>query len=282
MTSPDAGDPDAGDPDATEATATDPPSGPGVDAVRAAVRASGRGELCWVAPDGSPRAAVLTPLLEGGVVVLALSHAERELALAVAAAGQVALALPGRGGPDAGAGVLLVGRVVLEADPDGARFVDGLLDQHLAKHPPSRALADSVILRREHWWYVPRLLLRVEADALLPMPPRPGARSHPLLVVARPGTSPQVVVTTSEGRPVGEVPADGAALLVSHDAADDLERTVQLLVPGRVAAGRFVPDEPPLPGLPPLPGPPGLLERWSRLRALRRACIDGLRAAGLA
>lgn len=250
--------------------------------VRSAVRATGRAELCWNGPDGRPCCAVLTPLLEDGAVVLALSYADQDLADAVAAARHVALALPGRTGPTAGAGVLLVGRVVLEEDPDGARFVAGLLAQHLAKHPPSRALADSVILRREHWWYVPRLLLRVEVDTLLPLPPRPDARGHPLLVVARPGTSPQVVVASSAGDPVGEVPTDGPALLVSHDAADDLERTVQLQVPGRVDRGRFVPDRAPLPALPPLPGPPGLRERWTRQRSLRRACVDGLRAAGLA
>jgi len=254
---------------------------PAVEVVRAAVRPTGRGELCWTGPDGRPRCEVLTPLLDDGVAVLALSYAERDLAHAVAAAGHVALALPGRDGEAGVGGALLVGRAVLVEDPAGTRFVEGLLAQHLAKHPPSRALADSVILRREHWWYLPRLLLRVEAHALLPMPPRRDARSHPLLVCARPRTSPQVVVTGPSGEPVAEVPPDGSALLVSHDTAEDLERTVQLRVHGRVEQGRFVPDEAPVPRLPPLPDPPGLLVRWSRQRALRRACVDGLRAAGL-
>lgn len=255
---------------------------PTVETVQAAVRATGQGALCWAGVDGLPHCAVLVPLLEEGAVVLALSYAERDLAGAVAAARHVSLALPGRGGASAGPGVLLLGRAVLEEDPSGVHFVDALLAQHLAKHPPSRALADSVILRREHWWYVPRLLLRVQVDAWAPMPPRPDARAHPLLVLSRPGASPQVVAATPAGDPVGEVPGDGPALLVSHDAADDLERDVQLQVPGRLAGGRFRPDDLPLPVLPPLPGPPGLRERWSRQRALRRDCVAGLREAGLA
>lgn len=264
----------------------DEPGATDLVAVRAAVRASGLAELCWLAADGRPRACVVVPLWHEGAVWLARTYAEREDALDVALAGRAALALGGTG--HAGAGLvpqLLQVDVTLVEDGDGRLFGEHLLVQQLAKHPPSRALADSVVLRREHWWFVPRLLLRLDVAARSDLPPRE-ARSSALLVTAADGGRPGVRVVPL-GAPAGPLPCDGdgAALLLAHDASDDLERTVELRVPGRCRGGAFVPDEPHeagTPVLPPLPGPLGLAARWRRQRGLRRACEAGLRASGLA
>jgi hypothetical protein len=257
--------------------------------LRAAVLGAGLGEWAVVGTDGRPRVDVVTPLWHEGDVWLALPYAQRDLALASVAAGRASLALSdARHAAPGTSGALVQGFVELVEDPAGARFEFDLLEQQLRKHAPSRALADSVILRREHWWYVPRLLLRLHVESSTALPARPDPRSAAVLVVvpdgAGPRTAPDVSVVdlpTASSSPLPVPAPDGDALLFSHDASDDLECSIELRVPGHCASGRFVPTEAPaLPVLPPLPGPPSLLARWSRQRALRKACEAGLREAG--
>lgn len=265
--------------------------------LRAAVLGAGLGEWAVVGADGRPRVDVVTPLWHDDDVWLALPYSRRDLALASAAAGRASLALTdARHAAPGTSGALVQGSVELVEDPAGARFELGLLEQQLRKHAPSRALADSVILRREHWWFVPRLLLHLHVESVSALPARPDPRAAAVLVVVPDGAgarlAPDVsVVELPEqvGLPLPVTAPDGDAVLVSHDASDDLERAVELRVPGHCSSGRFVPDAAPtgtpttpagLPVLPPLPGPPSLLTRWSRQRALRKACEAGLREAG--
>jgi hypothetical protein len=67
-----------------------------------------------------------------------------------------------------------LGRLTLLEDGDGGLFTDELLAQELRKHPPARALAASPLLRREHWWYLPRLVLLLEAPEVVPLRSREG------------------------------------------------------------------------------------------------------------
>ena len=278
---------------------------PGSVGLARVVGAAGRGELCWVGADGTPAVEPVTPLWHDGAVWLALPYSRRREALAAAAAGDVALVLTASQ-DNSGQDRLLRARAVLVATgPDGSTgatdptdlLVRGLLPQHLAKHPPSRALADSVMLRREHWWYVPRLLLRLEAAALTTVPARPDPRDSWLQVSRRSDGTPAVTVlaaarvTAAGGTGPGahavapdagaRRAADVPALLYACDTSPDQERVVEQRVPGRLVEGRFVPADG-VPTLPPLPGPPGLLERWQRQRRLKAACVAGLREAGRA
>lgn len=249
-------------------------------AVRAAVRTAGLAELCWLGADQRPRACVVVPLWYDGAVWLARTYAEREETVDVALAGRAALALSDAGHAAPGlVGQLLQVSVSLVEDAAGHRFGEHLLVQQLAKHPPSRALADSVVLRREHWWFVPRLLLRLDVETRSPLAVR-DPRASALLVTSDGRAAPGVrVVPLATGAAV-PCDGDGAALLLAHDASADLERTVELRVPGRCRDGGFVPDAGDVPALPPLPGPLGLTARWRRQRELRRACVAGLAAAG--
>src|SRR5690606_31504645 len=40
-------------------------------------------------------------------------------------------------------------------------FTEVLLSQELLKYPPSRTYADSPLLCRENWWWLPRLVVRL-------------------------------------------------------------------------------------------------------------------------
>jgi hypothetical protein len=266
---------------------------PSVSGVGRAVAGAGLAELCTVPPDGTPTASVVTPLWHDGAAWVALSYADQALARRTASVGRAALVLSDPNHAAAGAsGLAIHGPVTLVEDPAGDRFQVDLMDQQLRKHPPSRALLDSVILRREHWWYVPRLLLRLEPESWTAVPPRTDPRGSALLVCAADGGAEaasgvrvRAVALPGTDGAVDAAGCQGPALLLGHDASSDLERSVELRVDGRCDDGTFVPAEDVGPDgllLPPLPAPPSLLTRWSRQRALRRACEAGLREAGLA
>lgn len=138
-------------------------AGTGLGEVAAACRAAVLAEL--VVPGGGPGQAPavtsVVPLGAGERPVLALPYASAPIADDIAAAGEMTLVLsdPRRAG-DAWRPMVARLRAEVGPDPEGERFEsDGLLEQELVKHPPSRLLADSPLLRREHWWYVPRLIV---------------------------------------------------------------------------------------------------------------------------
>ncbi|CAN5281679.1 hypothetical protein BH20ACT9_BH20ACT9_05180 [soil metagenome] len=246
-------------------------------------------ELAWPTTDGRVRCAALTPLVAGGPV-FALPYARWGLAqdLAAAPAAAVVLSDPRlarRGWTPLGATVSLS----VTADPRGERFRGELMAQELRKHPPSRALIDSPLLRREHWWYLPRLIVEVvEVDRVRAV----GRRSGPddaVLAYTTGGTVDADTVAAPDwdedrirlrslaGRDHGAV-GDVPATLFSHDfAVPDLEARTERFAEGRLAGGRLRVDR--RGGQPRVAGPPGLLTRLRDLRDLRRACIRGLRSA---
>ncbi len=257
--------------------------------VEAALRAAGVADVAWVPPDGSgaPRVHGVLPLVGPDGPVLALPYAAAEVARSLAAAPEVLVCLTDPGGTGRAWRPMAVrARPRLEEDPDGAVFAATLLEQELLRWPPSRLLADSVLLRREHWWWLPRLLVHLDVLGTAPLPARDAGDDHLLVVGAEHG--PAVGVTGLARSPgPGEAlrldavpaPGPGPALLLGQELSrPDLERWGRWTWRGRWdGAALTVEEAPPGTGLPPVPG---LLTRWRRHRALERACRAGLAAAG--
>ncbi|WP_139206321.1 pyridoxamine 5'-phosphate oxidase family protein [Blastococcus sp. DSM 46786] len=241
-------------------------------------------ELLWRTPDGPPGAIGVVPLLLGGKPTVALPWAHVGTARAAAASDTAALVLSdprltgSRWTP-----LVATGRLTLVEDGDGDLFTEELLTQELRKHPPARALADSPMLRREHWWYLPRLVLVLEPADVVPG----GRRDDPADVVLGVDDGGLHVGTVrvpdwaADPLPVADGPAgaSGPAVLIGQElSVPDVERWTVHTTTGRYADGR-------LSGVRPaatreLEPVPGLFARMRRQRGLERACIQTLRAAG--
>ena len=250
-----------------------------------AVRSAGLAELVWRAPDGgSPDAVGVVPLVLGEQPAVALTWAHEATARAVAAAGRAALVLsePRLAGP-AWEPLVLHARTTLVEDGDGSLFRSQLLEQEVRKHPPSRALVDSPLLRREHWWYLPRLVLLLDPVTVDRTTGRQGP-ADAVLAVEDAGLHVGVVRVEDwaqdplvlDGAPSGR---RGPAALVGQEVAvPDAERWSVHRTTGAYDEGRLS-VTPPLPDrrLEPVPG---LLARLRRQRTLERACVRALRHAG--
>ncbi|PRW63984.1 hypothetical protein CEP50_07265 [Actinopolyspora mortivallis] len=248
-------------------------------------------ELCWVDANGCPNGIAVTPLLRSGTPCVALPYCHLGLAREIAAAGRVGAAVTDRrslGGGTAG-GLVAYGTVALTEDRSGQVFLDELLDQELVKYPPSRVLADSVLDRRENWWWTPRLLLELTGvDEVLEQPPRSAPVEHALLlragsagvrirnVTLHGASSERVSCTALDG---AELPCFDTGTLFGHDyTAPDFERWESWRLFGDCRADGFVVrsrEGNPTRRLTPL----GLLERLRRERRIARACRDGIARA---
>jgi hypothetical protein len=251
---------------------------------RRAIRAAAVGELAWLDRAGRPDACPVTPLLLGDEPAVAYPYGEAELARRVAAAAAVALVvsddrMTGRGWQP----VALTGRPRLVEDRDGALFADRLLDQELRKYPPARAFADSPLLRREHWWYVPRLIVVVEGAVAAPVGPRPAGAGQLLAVAGDPDRLYVDTVSCAEEGSgwlrvtslAGRSPASGPAVLLGHDfSAPDLERWTPWTTRGWLADQLLTIEQ--RPGRTTLEPPLGLWRRLRRQRRLELACRRAL------
>lgn len=255
-----------------------------VERIATASRQAGVVEVCWTGPDGSPQATAGVPLYRGGRPVLALPWALEGQAREMAAASAVGWVLSdGRLAQRAWEPLLALGRFDLVEDTTGDLFLDGLIEQELRKHPPSRAYVDTPLLRNENWWYLPRLVLTLEPFDVLSI----GARTEPahaVLAVTHGGGLAVDTVAMTDLQSVRRVRSladrpplpPGAALLFTHDfSVPDLERwTWQVTTGPWDGSGLEVVDGSGSRG----PGPlPGLLERLRRHRALERGCRAALR-----
>ncbi len=239
-------------------------------------------ELVYTRQDAEIGAVVVTPLVAEGRILVALPYAEATRADELAAAEQVCLVVSDdrmalRGWEP----LAITGRIEVTPDPEGDRFQDDLLDQELRKYPPTRLLADSLRDRRDHWWYLPRLLCHVVPSGGVRAV---GRRSDPTAgVLAWRGSGgldvetvevldaeeDRVRVRALSGRELRG--AGDPAVLFRHDYSQpDLERRAERRESGRLegAVLRDVERE----GELALPEPPGLLERMRRYRALSKAC----------
>ena len=255
-----------------------------VTRVRAAIHAAGVAELLWRTGDGPPGATGVVPLVLGDRPALALPWVHADTARAAAAAEVAALVLSDpRLTGSAWEPLAAVGRFTLLEDGDGSVFTESLLDQELRKHPPSRALADSHMLRREHWWYLPRLILVLDVDRWSPIGRREGP-ADVVLAVDDGGLQVATVRVADWSSPElalrGPVPdAEGPAVLVGQElSVPDLERWTVHTTTGRYAAGGLSDVHPA--DTRDLEAVPGLFARIRRQRALERGCVAALRAAG--
>jgi hypothetical protein len=249
------------------------------DELTMAWRGAQLAEVAWVAADGTPRAMVVVPLLDAGRPALALPYAELDHATSLTSAGRVtfSVAVPAVGG--GASPVAAAARITVAEDPRGEAFTgSALLEQVLAKHPPSRRRLDSLLLRREHAWYVPRLLVRsVELGPSFDL-----GIGEALGVTVSSDGGPWVGlahdVSVADGSARLAVD-DGPATLLAHGAdVPDLEQPWHRRWTGTVRDGRFRVDQ--RDEVPPARRRASLRERMRSERALERACRDGLRRAG--
>ncbi|TGN63183.1 pyridoxamine 5'-phosphate oxidase family protein [Nocardioides eburneiflavus] len=245
------------------------------------IAAASLAEVSWVAA-GLPRICGVVPLARGDVPVLAFTYADEDLARAVAGAPVVTLSLTEpRSTGTAFRPLVLVGRPRLVEDPSGDLFATDLLPQELRRYPPSRLLADSPLLQREHWWYLARLLVEIDVDAVMPVVAREDpARDHLLVVAGTDGPIVQVA-RLSDGDPCRVAlrshgtPPPGPAVLFGQDASfPDLEQWAQWSYRGRWDGAALQVDQ--APDRVGLGRPPGLLQRWRRQRDLERRCVAAI------
>lgn len=197
---------------------------------------------------------------------------------------------------DAGGGTAVVGTGPVEVveDLDGAEFVEHLVEQEAIKHPPTRLRADSLIARRENWWWVPRLLVSLTAvEEEHALHPRTRARDA-LLVRDRSGR-PEVEVVTAETWPDrgdvtlwsrGGAPIEGEgepAFVFAHQYSPDFERWERWSRGGPLTGDTLLVTEAeggPTGGSPSGPlSPYGLLERLANHRSLARTCRSAISRA---
>lgn len=241
-------------------------------------------ELVWSVPGASPGVLGVVPLLLDARPAVALPWSLHTQARAAAAADGVALVLaePRMSGPG-WAPTVLHGRLRLVEDGDGSRFREDLLAQEVRKHPPSRALLDSPLLRREHWWYLPRLILLLDVTATAALPRREGPDEVVLAVDPSDGLAVAGVRVgdwdATELALTGAPGTSGPAVLVGQElSVPDVERWTVHTTSGRHHDGRFTVERPAARRA--LEPTPGLLTRVRRQRALQRGCVAALRAAG--
>jgi hypothetical protein len=250
-----------------------------------AVRSAPIAELAWLA-GGVPRWCGVLPLVDQDGPVLAFPYAAARVARSVGAAEEVVLTLthPHETAP-AYRPLLLRARPRLEEDREGDLFCRDLLTQELRRWPPSRVLADSMLLRREHWWWLPRVLVHLDVRDVDDVAARTAPEDHLLAVatgdrievaparvpsaaLADPGRLDSVEVTEPGPGP-GEAALFGQAL-----SLPDAERWGQWSWDGWWDGRTFEVRSPPATtGLPPTPG---VVSRWRRQRALEKACRTGL------
>lgn len=177
-----------------------PVPGAATTAVLRAVRASSIAEVCWVDPDGRPGAAGVLSLTRQERPVLALTWDRRDLAERLSRAGTVVLVIREPRGTGSGwAPVALRAVPGLIRDAEGDVYLEDLILQELRRYPPARRYADSPLLCREHWWYLPRLVVTLEPAGTL----TDDEEAEPLAVPAhREDHRDATLVTGTPGEPV--------------------------------------------------------------------------------
>jgi hypothetical protein len=179
--------------------------------------------------------------------------------------------------------LVATGRLTLVEDGDGTLFTDQLLEQEVRKHPPSRALIDSPMLRREHSWYLPRLVLVLDPVSVEPGGRRDGP-DDAVLAVDDDGLFIRTVrVGDWDADPMplagGPLTVSGPALLVGQEiSVPDVECWTVHTSSGTYTDGQL--SDVVLAADRALEPVPKLLARVRRQRALEKACVSALKAAG--
>ncbi len=244
-------------------------------------------ELSYLDPDGSPCIEPLTPLLMQKEPSFALPYSRIDLARKLEMSPRVSLAFSDSRLARVGWSPLVVeGMMEVVPDPEGDLFLEELLYWELRKYGPSRQLIGSLVLRRDNWWYVPRLILRfTEIKTLQPIARRAGP-DHGVLAwkTGEDISSGAVRVEDWEaGRPAvsplppgTELPGGVPAALLHHDfSIPDLEQHAALRLSGRLENGRL--DVTNREGTRTLGKRPRPLARWRAQKYLERRCRAGLK-----
>jgi hypothetical protein len=244
-------------------------------------------ELSYLDSAGSPRIEPLTPLLMEKEPAFALPYSRTDLAHRLEKSPEVSLTFSDSRLARVGWSPLAVeGRMEVIPDPEGDLFLEELLYWELRKFWPSRQLIGSLVLRRDNWWYVSRLILRFTETAA----PRSIARrtdpDHGILAwktgdgissdtvrvegweVERPLVSPISPDVT--------LPDGVAAALLYHDfSVPDMEQRAILHLSGRLENGRLSVTS--SEGSRTLGKRPGIVARWRAQKELERRCRAGLK-----
>ncbi|GAB3746084.1 hypothetical protein [Nocardiopsis nanhaiensis] len=250
-------------------------------------------ELSWTTPAG-PLGIPVVPLLWRDTPCVALPYSMAGTALSLRGL-RVAFSATAEdaGGRTAVAGS---GPVDVVEDLEGAEFVEHLVEQEAVKHPPTRLRADSLIARRENWWWVPRVIVSLaslEEEREL----HPRTRATDALLVRDRSGRPVVDVVTAEdwsdrsAESIGLWSRAGGLLegaeepvfAFSHQYSPDFERWERWFRSGRLTGETLIVNDAegtPVGEAPSGPMPPyGLLERFSNHRSVARACRAGIAAA---
>jgi hypothetical protein len=249
------------------------------------------GEICWLAASGEPVVLPVTPLLAGAeqVPCVAIPYADAGEVASLRSAGTVAFAVTDSRSLDRGLpGRAAIGTVEVVDDTEGEIFSGELLRQELMKYPPSRTLADSPLLCRENWWWLPRIIIRLDhVRRELELPARTNPATQAVLVRDDgTGLALDTVAVAHDREPVrlsrlaaGSLRGDGApTALCGYDySMPDLERWERWSLHGalygdELSVSRRSGD--PEAELAPL----SLLPRIRRQHALARACRRELAA----
>jgi hypothetical protein len=165
-------------------------------------------------------------------------------------------------------------------------FLEEPLYWELRKFWPSRQLIGSLVLRRDNWWYVPRLILRfTETETPRPIERRTGPDHGVLAWKENEGVVSDTV--RAEGweaeRPIVNLlssdttlPGSAPAALLYHDfSVPDREQAAMLHLSGRLENGRLSVER--REGSRTLDKRPGIVARWRAQKELERRCRAGLK-----
>lgn len=215
---------------------------------RSALNSAATCEVFWRSADGEGHAIAATPLLWQDQPTLAFTYADATTARSIAGAQTVAISVSDpRLSAEAWQPLTIVGRPQLTEDTSGDHFGGSLLVQELRKYPPSRALAESPALRREHWWYVLRLLVTVQPTGFTQPAPRRGGVDAVLASFGDDLHITTVTMLDSDGDAIAvqaiddrRLPDAGQAVLLQHDFSHpDRERATRLVVHGHFDGDTF-------------------------------------------
>lgn len=244
-------------------------------------------ELAYLGEGGTPRVEPLTPAMLDGEPVFAVPYARTDLAYSLERDPRVCLTFSDSRLAYVGWSPLAVeGRIEVVPDVEGDVFLEELLYWELRKFRPARGLIGSLILQRDNWWYVPRLILRfVESGEPRPITRRTEPEYGVLAWKSDAGVSSDTVRvedweaerplirSLSPGRTLpGETPA---ALLYHDFSVPDMEQRASLMLTGRLVNERLHVEE--RSGSRELGKRPGIVARWKAQKDLERRCKAGLK-----
>ncbi|MGB3684171.1 MAG: pyridoxamine 5'-phosphate oxidase family protein [Rubrobacteraceae bacterium] len=254
--------------------------------LRTAAEAAAVAELAYTGPDGVPRIEALTPLLLNKEPVFALPYARTDLARCLENDPRVSLTFSDSRLARVGWSPLTVeGSMEVTPDPEGDLFLEEPLYWELRKFWPSRQLIGSLVLRRDNWWYVSRLILSLTEIGT----PKPITRrtdpDQGILAWKEAGTISSTTVRVDDwdsNRPLVSpisqepLPDNAPSTLLYHDfSVPDREQTASLNLTGTLNNGRLSVTH--REGSRTLEKRPGLISRWRAQKDLERHCKSGLK-----